>query len=46
MGLAASLYSGTSGLLGHGEAMSVIGNNIANVSTVGLKGRGCFLKMP
>ncbi|WP_457572088.1 flagellar hook protein FlgE [Desulfovulcanus sp.] len=38
MGLSAALYSGTSGLRAHGEAMSVIGNNIANVSTVGFKG--------
>jgi flagellar hook protein FlgE len=38
MGLSASLYAGTSGLKGHGEAMSVIGNNISNVSTVGFKG--------
>ncbi|PIE68958.1 MAG: flagellar biosynthesis protein FlgE [Deltaproteobacteria bacterium] len=38
MGLSAALYSGTSGLRAHGEAMTVIGNNIANVSTVGFKG--------
>ncbi len=38
MSLSAALYSGTSGLKSHGEAMSVIGNNIANVSTVGFKG--------
>ena len=44
MGLSASLYSGTSGLLGHGEAMSVIGNNIANVSTVGFKGSRMFFE--
>ena len=44
MGLAASLYSGTSGLLGHGEAMSVIGNNIANVSTVGFKGSRMYFE--
>jgi flagellar hook protein FlgE len=37
MGLSASLYSGTSGLKVHGEGMSVVGNNIANVSTVGFK---------
>ncbi|WP_462326044.1 flagellar hook protein FlgE, partial [Desulfoplanes sp.] len=29
---------GTSGLKAHGESMTVIGNNIANVSTVGFKG--------
>ncbi|MBT8764203.1 flagellar hook protein FlgE [Desulfohalobiaceae bacterium Ax17] len=38
MGLSAALYSGTSGLRAHGEAMSVIGNNISNVSTIGFKG--------
>ena len=38
MGLSAALYAGTSGLKAHGEAMSVIGNNISNVSTVGFKG--------
>lgn len=38
MGLSAALYSGTSGLKAHGESMTVIGNNIANVSTVGFKG--------
>ncbi|SDN60041.1 flagellar hook protein FlgE [Desulfonauticus submarinus] len=37
MGLTAALYSGTSGLKVHGEGMSVVGNNIANVSTVGFK---------
>ncbi len=37
MGLSASLYSGTSGLKAHGEDMTVIGNNISNVSTIGFK---------
>ena len=37
MGLSASMYSGTSGLKTHGEGMTVIGNNIANVSTIGFK---------
>ncbi|MDQ7031562.1 MAG: flagellar hook protein FlgE [Desulfonauticus sp.] len=37
MGLTAALYSGTSGLKVHGEGMNVVGNNIANVSTVGFK---------
>jgi flagellar hook protein FlgE len=32
-----SLYTGISGLDTYGEAMSVIGNNIANVNTVGFK---------
>ena len=31
------MYSGTSGLKAHGEDMTVIGNNIANVSTIGFK---------
>ncbi len=38
MGLSAALYAGTSGLKGHGEKISVIGNNISNVSTLGFKG--------
>ncbi|MFN2343861.1 MAG: flagellar hook-basal body complex protein, partial [Desulfonatronovibrio sp.] len=38
MGLSSSLYTGVSGLKGHGEQMGVIGNNISNVSTVGFKG--------
>lgn len=38
MGLASSLYSGISGLSVHSERMSVIGNNLANVDTVGFKG--------
>lgn len=37
MGLSASMYSGTSGLKAHGEKMTVIGNNISNVSTIGYK---------
>jgi len=37
MGLSASMYSGTSGLKAHGEEMTVIGNNISNVSTIGFK---------
>jgi flagellar hook protein FlgE len=32
-----SLYSGISGLVTQGQAMAVIGNNIANVNTVGFK---------
>lgn len=31
------MWTGVSGLLGHGERMNVIGNNIANVNTVGFK---------
>ena len=37
MGISASLYSGISGLNTNGNAMSVIGNNIANTNTVGFK---------
>jgi flagellar hook protein FlgE len=37
MSLGAALYAGTSGLTVHGEKMSVIGNNLANVSTIGYK---------
>jgi flagellar hook protein FlgE len=38
MSLTASMWTGVSGLKGHGSKMGVIGNNIANVSTVGFKG--------
>ncbi|WP_045214750.1 flagellar hook protein FlgE [Desulfonatronovibrio magnus] len=38
MSLSSSLYTGVSGLQAHGAKMGVIGNNIANVSTVGYKG--------
>lgn len=37
MGISSSLYSGVSGLTANGNAMSVIGNNIANANTVGFK---------
>lgn len=38
MSLSASMWTGISGLLAHGEKMNVLGNNIANVNTVGFKG--------
>ncbi len=38
MSLSSSLYSGITGLAAHGERMTVIGNNLANVSTTGYKG--------
>ncbi|MEF2145360.1 MAG: flagellar hook protein FlgE [Desulfovibrionaceae bacterium] len=38
MSLASSLFSGITGLSAHGERMSVIGNNLANVNTTGYKG--------
>ncbi len=44
MGLSASMYSGTSGLKVHGEAMTVIGNNISNVSTLGYKGSSMYFE--
>ncbi|MGE4296410.1 MAG: flagellar basal-body rod protein FlgF [Desulfovibrionaceae bacterium] len=37
MSLTASMWTGISGLLAHGERMNVIGNNIANVNTLGFK---------
>jgi len=39
MGLSANMWSSVSGLLMHGEKMGVIGNNIANISTIGFKGQ-------
>ena len=38
MSLSSSLYAGITGLSVHGERMTVIGNNLANVSTTGFKG--------
>jgi len=37
MGLSRALFSGISGLKGHSVKLDVIGNNIANVNTVGFK---------
>jgi len=37
MSISSSLFSGISGLSTNGEAMSVIGDNIANVNTIGFK---------
>ena len=37
MGLSTSMWSGVTGLLAHGEKMGVIGNNLANVNTIGFK---------
>lgn len=37
MTVTSSMWTGVSGLLAHGEKMSVVGNNIANVNTVGFK---------
>ena len=46
MGFSTAMMSGVSGLLSNSEAISVIGNNIANVNTVGFKtGRTLFSSM-
>lgn len=46
MGISSSLYAGISGLNANGNAMSVIGNNLANTNTVGFKsGRTVFADM-
>jgi len=37
MGLSTSLYSGVAGLINNGNAMQVIGDNIANTNTMGFK---------
>lgn len=37
MGILSSLYTGVSGMSAQGEALSVIGDNIANANTVGFK---------
>ncbi|WP_305043274.1 flagellar hook protein FlgE [Geoalkalibacter sp.] len=37
MGISSALYTGVSGLNTNGNAMSVIGNNIANTNTIGFK---------
>jgi flagellar hook protein FlgE len=43
MSIWTSLYTGASGLTAHGEAIGTVGDNIANVSTVGFKsGRASF----
>ncbi|WP_165070551.1 flagellar hook-basal body complex protein [Desulfovibrio sp. ZJ200] len=39
MSLSASMWTSVSGLLTHGDKMNVVGNNIANVSTIGFKGQ-------
>ena len=37
MSITSAMFTGVSGLLNNGEAINVIGNNIANVSTTGFK---------
>ncbi len=39
MSLSSSMYTGTSGLKNMGNAMQVIGDNVANVNTVGFKSK-------
>ncbi len=38
MSLTSTMFTGVSGLLNQAEGMSVIGNNISNVNTIGFKG--------
>ncbi len=38
MGISSALYSGVSGLNSNSQAMTVIGNNLANTNTLGFKG--------
>lgn len=46
MSVTAAMYSGVSGLLANAEGINVIGNNLANVNTVGFKsGRMLFSDM-
>lgn len=46
MSVTGAMFTGVSGLLNNGEAMNVIGNNLANVNTVGFKyGRTLFSDM-
>ncbi len=44
MSLTSSLYSGISGLQAHSQKITVIGNNLANVSTVGFKGANMYFE--
>ena len=39
MSLSSSMWAGVSGLMAHGNKMNVVGNNIANVSTLAYKGQ-------
>ena len=46
MSLTSAMGTGVSGLLANGEAVSVIGNNLANINTIGFKqGRTLFSDM-
>jgi flagellar hook protein FlgE len=44
MSLNSSLYQGITGLQAHSQAISVIGNNLANVSTTGYKGSNIYFQ--
>ncbi|HWR04057.1 MAG TPA: flagellar hook protein FlgE [Humidesulfovibrio sp.] len=44
MSLTSSLYQGITGMQAHSQAISVIGNNLANVSTTGYKGSNIFFQ--
>jgi len=44
MSLTASLYQGITGLQAHSQAISVIGNNLANVSTTGYKASNIYFE--
>lgn len=44
MALASAMWAGITGLGAHGDRMSVIGNNIANVNTVGFKSANMFFE--
>lgn len=46
MSITSALFTGVSGLVNNGESMNVIGNNIANINTIGFKsGRTLFADM-
>jgi flagellar hook protein FlgE len=42
MGIFDSLYIGVNGLMAHGDAISIVGDNIANASTVGFKSQRAY----
>ena len=39
MSLSSSMWASVSGLMAHGNKMNIVGNNIANVSTLAYKGQ-------
>ena len=42
MGIQSAMYSGVSGLNANSQAMSVVGNNLANTNTLGFKSATCI----